>query len=158
MERPTKENIQGLISYIRNLDIKRLKKVKDEQHDLVLYTFESQQINPNDEVKQILIDDAYLSWMLFMRYDLDRSLGEEVDYEKFKANISSLKKLWYSAKVRKMFEESKKRLLVIMSDEVEKDFPGQLFKPANENSMVMSSVVIAMDYQNIVDTLARKDL
>ena len=161
MERPTKENIQGLINYIRGLDIEHLKTVKNEQHDLILYTFESQRAEPNDEAKQILMDDAYLSWLLFMRFDMDKSLGQNIDYKTFLNNISTLKKIWCAAKAKANFEKTGQRVYEVTVEDINKELPGILFRScenAPDQPIVLSSMVIAMDYENVVQTLARKDL
>lgn len=160
MERPIK-NIQVLINYIRGLDIEHLKTVKDKQHDLILYTFESQRAEPDEETKQILMDDAYLSWLLFMRFDMDKSLGQNIDYKTFLENISSLKRLWCTAKARSNYEKTGQKVYMVTMEDINKEFPGILFKScekAPDQPVVLSSMVIAMDYENIVQTLARKDL
>ena len=157
MERPIK-NIQGLINYIRGLDIEHLKTVKDKQHDLILYTFESQRAEPDEETKQILMDDAYLSWLLFMRFEAER---QKVDYKKFLENISSLKRLWCTAKARANYEKTGQKVYMVTMEDINKEFPGILFKScekAPDQPIVLTSMIIAMDYENIIQTLARKDL
>lgn len=164
MAHPTRKNLEGLISYIRGLDINRLKQEKDNQHDLVVLTFESQEeeeVVLNEETKQVLIDDAYLSLLLFMRYDLDLNNNKCVDYDKFLKNISCLKRLWYTSKLKNQFNKEGKRVLVIKLEEVDKDFPGVLFKKS-ENApdvpIVFTSMILALDYDIIINTLARKNL
>jgi hypothetical protein len=162
MEHPTKQNLEGLIYYIKNLDIKQIEKKEKEQREMVQLIFESQtqeDIVFDSETKQVLIDEAYLSWLLFMKKDLDVNSKNKASYDNLLKKIDGLKRLWYTTKLRPQLEQQEKKAIVITLDEMTRDFPGALFKVNQPDiSIVFTSLVIAMDYKMIVNTLARKDL
>lgn len=178
MEHPTKKDIDGLIEYIDGIDLNLLIKTKDEQHDLVLYTFESQSIVLNKKTKRILLDDAYLSWLLFTKLTKFTLKGvsipnvEKVDLEILTKNLECLRNLWYSAVAKERYERTKEKTLVISIEDINRDFP-MLFNPTQlqlistksrkdatniSAYLLLSSMVISYDYEHILNTIADKNL
>lgn len=173
MEHPTKKDIDGLIEYIDGIDLDLLIKKKDEQHDLVLHTFESQDVVPNKKTKRILLDDAYLSWLLFIKFTKFLLKGvsipnvEKTDLERLKENLESLRNLWYSAVAKERYEKTKEKTLVVSMEDINRDFP-MLFNPTQlqlistesrkSAFLLLSSMVISCDYEHILNTIADKNL
>lgn len=161
MELPTKNQITGLIDYIRNLDIRN-----------VLIPIPDLITKPIDNIeKQEILDTIYLNWISFVSRSLkdnkrNNTLGvtdkQVKDFSILINQVHALIRHWF---IIKTINQGGTK--VIVNDEIiDSEFEGEHYilhlsesgELERNDPMLASSFIMVRNYQDIVNTLAKFDL
>lgn len=161
MELPTKNQITGLIDYIRNLNI---RNVQIPIPDLIT--------KPIDDIeKQEILDTIYLNWISFVSRSLkdnkrNNTLGvtdkQIKDFSILINQVHSLIRHWFTIKTINQGGTK-----VIVNDEIiDSEFEGEHYilhlsesgELERNDPMLASSFIMVRNYQDIINTLAKFNL